>query len=112
MDIPAYQPPSVPAGGARSRTDIANDEGYRGMMVAFHRPDVTAVGDDGDLGWDVYFRSSNTGHVFGDPAETTDVNRSERVCPVRAARYSSVDTQCRFCGATWAPTPRRCRSGR
>lgn len=102
VDVPAYQPPSVPAGGSPFENDIANDEGYRGMMVAFHRPDVTAVGDDGDLGWDVYFRSPNTGNVFGDPSETSNDNESERVCPVCAARYSSVvaDTQCRFCGAT------------
>lgn len=100
-DLPAYQPPSVPMGATPFENDIANDIGYHGMMVAFNRPDVSAAGNDADLGWDVYFRSPNTGNTFGDPSETADVAESEMVCPVCEVRYSSLvaPTDCLYCGA-------------
>jgi len=102
VDIPRYQPPSVPAGASVFENDIASDGGYSGTMVAFHRPGDGGDEEDADFGWDVYYRSPNTGSKWGDPSETADANQAEHVCPVCESRFSSTvaATNCPFCGAT------------
>ncbi len=101
-DIPAYQPPSVPPlAGSPYANDIDNDGGYYGTMVAFDRPGGSDP-TDANFAWDIYFRSPNTGHKFGSPAETAAVAEAENVCPVCGNTYSTAiaPANCPYCGAS------------
>lgn len=104
VDIPRYQPPSVPppAGGSFFANDVNNDNGYYGTMVAFNRGGETGNPEDADFGWDIYYQSPHTGHAFGSPSETADPAEAEQVCPVCGARYSQTvaPTDCLFCGTS------------
>jgi len=100
-DIPAYQPPSVPAGTTPFANDIANDFGYRGTMVAFNRPE-----DDGDAqttntNWDAYYLSPENGHKLPS-VDAAIAGDAEWVCSVCHTRLNRSHTECSFCGHTFA----------
>ncbi len=98
VDIPPYQPPSVPPGTTFFENDIAGDDGYRGRMLAFNRPEGSAEEDTNDA-WDVYYQSPNNGGHFSDPLQGT-AGDAEQVCPVCGSRYNSGVSDCLYCGAS------------
>lgn len=105
VDIPPYQPPSVPAGGTFFENNIDADSGYYGTMVAFHRPGGTDNPGDDNHTWDYFFQSPHTGHKFATAGDTSDPTEAQQICPVCGVTFSEAIANtnggnCLFCGAT------------
>lgn len=95
-DIPRYQPPSVP--GAGFFNDIANDEGYRGTVVAFHRDQI----DDQfsrNGAWDSFYLAPGSGARLVSPDEA-GADDYETRCVVCDSRHPNGATDCSYCGAS------------
>jgi len=114
VDIPRYQPPSVPRTAASAFENyIDNDPGYVGIMVAYHRAAEVAAPDivDTNYNWDVYYQSPNNGYKQPVPGNHNGPGphaREERYCPVCDARFSTVPPvpgNCPFCGAALQDAP-------
>ncbi len=98
-EIPPYQPPSVPAGSTPFANDFENDDGYRGRMVAFNRPDA----EDGmawNSDWDAYFLSPWTGDKYVDAPTAADP-AAQWFCSICGAPYDRNRTECEYCGHTF-----------
>ncbi|MGI5816671.1 MAG: hypothetical protein ACOX9R_01095 [Armatimonadota bacterium] len=99
-DVPAYQPPSVPAGPTGFfSNDLDNDWGYRGTMVAFNRPSDDGDSYDRNTDWDAYYVSPQTGRKFATP-DAIDAaldTQAQWVCSVCGSTYNRGANRCRFC---------------
>ncbi len=100
-DIPAYQPPSVPAGATPFANDIANDFGYRGTMVAFNRPEDDGDAQTANTNWDAYYLSPEDGDKLASVDAATAAD-AEWVCSVCHTRLNRSYTDCTCCGHTFA----------
>ncbi|MGC9318182.1 MAG: hypothetical protein ACP5KN_09125 [Armatimonadota bacterium] len=106
VEIPPYQPPSVPSRDTFFDNDLPNDQPYEGLMLAFHQTGDEADETDGNFAWDWYYQAPQTGAEFGDPTAAPDDSHADWTCPVCGTRVSGAmiadldgdgDDDCPFC---------------
>lgn len=65
VNIPRYQPPSVPGNGAENWQ--ANDLGYRGGQVIFYNIDAPNTNSGLTGGWDTFYKNPDCGYFQPEP---------------------------------------------
>ncbi len=108
IEIPKYQPPSVPAtAGANYENDLSGDEGYRGGLVVHADQRNYSSGSSGLTGgWDVFYRCPDCGGLTTNPDNHPSTACSvHQVCPFCGSEYpddydgddDETGNQCGFC---------------
>jgi hypothetical protein len=120
FDLPKYLPPSVPAGANPAVNDLANDPGYRGRLVLFHRPVGAEQAEEfpvyprrqSNWRWDARYRCPACGS-WQDEGASWDFTTGQscaktncagtKMCPLCAIAYPNTYTgNCKFCGDSLA----------
>lgn len=99
-EIPAYQPPSVPAGATHVANNIEADLGYRGTMVSFDRPEDDGSQQAPNTNWDAYYLSPENRNKLVSPVAAA-AGDAEWICPVCHMHERRGANTCRFCGHTF-----------
>jgi uncharacterized OB-fold protein len=128
FDLPAYLPPSVPAGSNPAVNNLDADQGYRGRLLLFHRPVGIEVGYDytgrgGHLAynwrWDATYRcpacgawQNQSGACANDGSQPgTTACAGTKICRTCGVAYGPNATTCPVCGSdlfAWTRTATFC----
>ncbi|MBC7286618.1 MAG: zinc ribbon domain-containing protein [Armatimonadetes bacterium] len=108
FNLPKYLPPSVPPGSNPAINDFDSDRGYRGRLVAFHRPygvertpDLTgqSPGLQVNWRWDAAYRCPACGAWQNSAGNCANGScQGTRICPVCMTVARPSQTDCPFCG--------------